>query len=260
MLEITSFPYRPFEIAWKDDEAEGEVSRHWWDGETIYLLAGISYYHEPGEYPISLKVKYFDEDENIDEVELSTYVELSEREYPEQRFHVPEQRTEGWTQEKLEEQRAMMGEARQNSYSLPLGEGSFKHPVEEGNITSEYGAVRIINDNPPRRHAGLDLGGLPEGTPVKATQAGVVRLADSLLAPGKTVILDHGMGLNSSYLHLHEIKVDPGDMVEKGEVIGTLGQTGYATGPHLHWEIRLWELPLCPEQFLEAPPTWGRGS
>jgi len=256
-VSIQPFPYQPVAVDLGESELDTEISGHWWEDETLYLIIGFSYHNEPGKYDLTLHADYFgnegmDKSEGMDTKELEVEFALKDRDYPEQSFSVSGNDTQEWCRDELREQRERMSEARQITYPSPLWTGSFLSPVE-GNVTSEYGAIRIINDNPPRRHAGIDLGGLPEGTPVKAAQDGIVRLAESLLAPGKTVIIDHGLGLNSSYLHLHEIKVVQDQRVEKGDVIGTLGQTGFATGPHLHWEIRLEEMPLDPNKFLENP-------
>jgi len=249
-LEVSSFPYPPLEITLNGGELEGEISKPWWDGDTIYLALGADYDNPPGEYEPVFQVSYLGKS-GLEEKELTFHMELESRDYPEQQFSMPGEPAEDWPQEELEKQAEWIKQARNDTSRRPLWSGDFIRPLE-GRITSEFGAIRIINDNPPRRHDGIDIGA-NQGAPVKATQSGQVRLADSLLAPGKTVIIDHGLGISSAYLHLHEIKVETEQWVEKEEVIGTVGQTGFATGPHLHWEIRLGELPLDPEKFLEAP-------
>lgn len=127
-------------------------------------------------------------------------------------------------------------------------------PPAEGPITGVYGSQRILNGEPRRPHYGLDIAG-PAGTPVVAPADGVVTLAAELLLSGKTVILDHGHKLSSTFLHLSEIDVREGQSVRRGERIGAIGATGRATGPHLDWRLNLGARRLDPQLLLEASAT-----
>jgi murein DD-endopeptidase MepM/ murein hydrolase activator NlpD len=80
---------------------------------------------------------------------------------------------------------------------------------------------------------------------------GIVRFTDSLRNYGKTVVIDHGLGLQTVYMHLSEIIVSLGQMVDKGELIGMSGDTGYVLGPHLHLTVRIWDISIDPIKFLE---------
>ncbi len=121
----------------------------------------------------------------------------------------------------------------------------------EGPVTGVYGSQRILNGEPKRPHYGVDVGG-PEGTPVIAPAPGYVVLADDLYYSGNTVILDHGMGVYSTFLHLHDMHVKEGDLLGQGDPLGTIGATGRATGPHLDWRINLGKMRLDPA--LLVPP------
>jgi murein DD-endopeptidase MepM/ murein hydrolase activator NlpD len=117
-------------------------------------------------------------------------------------------------------------------------EGPFVRPVR-GRVTGVYGSQRFYGGLPRSPHWGLDLAA-PTGTPVRAPAPGVVLLADGpYLIEGNLVLLDHGAGLTSVYIHLDRIDVKAGDRVAQGDVIGTVGTTGRSTGPHLHWGISL---------------------
>ena len=118
-----------------------------------------------------------------------------------------------------------------------LWEGEFIFPVE-GEISGRFGVRRILNGQPRSPHSGEDFSA-PEGTDVKATNTGRVVLIGDFFFTGKSVIIDHGLGCFSMYFHLHQIEVKTGDLVPKGNVIGTVGSTGRATGPHLHWGVRI---------------------
>jgi murein DD-endopeptidase MepM/ murein hydrolase activator NlpD len=127
------------------------------------------------------------------------------------------------------------------AYSSPiqekLFEGNFLAPVE-GRISTEFGTERYTNGSTiPSRHLAIDLA-VPEGTPIAATNTGVVVLSGALKIKGNTIIIDHGMGIYSFYYHLHELYASTGALITKGDIIGTVGTTGYSTGNHLHFGIR----------------------
>lgn len=124
----------------------------------------------------------------------------------------------------------------------------FSWPAE-GPITGVYGSQRILNGEPKNPHYGVDVGG-PVGTPIVAPTSGIVTLAEDLYYSGNTVILDHGMGVFSTFLHLDTMTVNVGDKLEKGEQLGTLGATGRATGPHLDWRINLGPMRLDPQLLI----------
>ena len=119
-----------------------------------------------------------------------------------------------------------------------LWHGPFRVPIEGVQPSSSFGRRRILNGQPRSPHTGVDLGA-PTGTPVLAMQRGRVVLDADLFFSGRTVILDHGLGLFSFYGHLSESKVQPGGVVDAGDVIGLVGATGRVTAPHLHWAVRL---------------------
>ncbi|MBI3995045.1 MAG: M23 family metallopeptidase [Nitrospirae bacterium] len=116
-------------------------------------------------------------------------------------------------------------------------EGRFMMPVE-GKIAGSFGLRRIMNGQPRSPHSGEDINA-PRGTNVLATNEGLVALVGEFFFSGKSVILDHGLGLYSMYFHLDAVAVAEGEKIRKGAVIGKLGATGRATGPHLHWGTRL---------------------
>ena len=105
-----------------------------------------------------------------------------------------------------------------------------------GRISGIYGSQRILNGKPRQPHYGIDIAA-PSGVAVRAAGAGRVTMAMDLYFTGGTVIIDHGFGLNSTYSHLKDRNVRPGDRVTRGGVIGSVGSTGRSTGPHLDWRI-----------------------
>lgn len=130
----------------------------------------------------------------------------------------------------------------------PLWTGTFIQPAI-GTISTEFGSVRIVNQGAPSRHSGLDIA-VEEGTPVLASQAGVVSLAMPLNVTGNTVFIDHGCQLFSMYYHLSRIYVQAGQAVKAGDLIGEVGSTGFSTGPHLHWAMQLNGIYMNPALFI----------
>ena len=132
----------------------------------------------------------------------------------------------------------------------------FQWPVH-GRISGVYGSQRILNGEPRRPHFGIDIAA-PTGTPVSAPADGVVTMAHSdMYFSGATLILDHGHGLSSSFLHLDSITVSEGQRVRQGEQIGTVGASGRATGPHLDWRINLFNRRLDPQLLVGPMPKPG---
>ncbi|MBQ0166064.1 MAG: M23 family metallopeptidase [Treponema sp.] len=134
-------------------------------------------------------------------------------------------------------------------------DGPFSYPVTSTRRTSFFGDRRTYKYNTGKKetslHYGIDFG-VPEGTPVTACGAGKVVLAEWRNSTGWSIVIAHMPGLYSLYYHLSKMEVSEGDYVEKGEEIALSGSTGLATGPHLHWEVRLYMNAVNPDQFVET--------
>ena len=129
----------------------------------------------------------------------------------------------------------------------------FISPVKEYRKTTNFGAQRILNGEPKKPHYGVDMAA-PVGTPIYAPADGIVSLADDdLYFEGAMVLLDHGQGLISMYLHTDTILVEPGQAVKQGEQIATIGSKGRSTGPHLCWRLKWRNRNLDPELLTEWP-------
>jgi murein DD-endopeptidase MepM/ murein hydrolase activator NlpD len=139
-----------------------------------------------------------------------------------------------------------------------LWAGTFIMPAE-GRITSPFGTYRTFNTGGEERHLGVDIAN-KEGTPVRAANRGEVMLAEELIVRGKAVIVDHGRGVFSIYNHLSAVAVEPGEKVEKGQIIGYMGSSGLATGSHLHWEMRVFKWVVDPMEWTKTTFTYRSAS
>jgi len=125
----------------------------------------------------------------------------------------------------------------------------------QGRVSGVYGSQRIYNGTPGSPHYGVDVA-VPTGHPVLAPGPGVVTLAEpDLFYSGGTVILDHGFGLSSSFLHMSEVSVSVGDELEVGDLVGRVGATGRATGPHLDWRMSWLDERIDPQLLVPPMPN-----
>ena len=152
--------------------------------------------------------------------------------------------------ERIEREQARVAAARERDDPRTGFAQAFAWPLQ-GRISGRFGNQRVYNGTPKSPHSGMDIAA-PTGTPVKAPADGVVSFADAgLYLTGGTLVLDHGHGVSSNVLHLSRIDVRPGDVVRQGDVIGAVGATGRATGPHLHWGMNWFDVRIDPLLVLE---------
>lgn len=130
-----------------------------------------------------------------------------------------------------------------------IAELDFIQPVE-GILTGSYGKRRVFNGQKRNPHSGMDIAA-NKGVPVKAAAAGKVIETGDFFFSGNMVYLNHGQGLISLYAHLDTIKVKKGDVIKQGDILGTVGETGRVTGPHLHWSVGLNQSWIDPALFIK---------
>ena len=133
-----------------------------------------------------------------------------------------------------------------------LWRGRFTKPIASDVKSEGFGFRRIINGKPRAPHSGVDFAA-PAGTPVVASNLGRVALVAHHFFGGRLVALDHGEGLYTLYMHLERVDVGEGSLVERGAIIGAVGSTGRATGPHLHWAAQLRRARIDPGALLTLP-------
>ena len=152
--------------------------------------------------------------------------------------------------DRIRAENKLIGKARSIDTDLAYFKDKFITPVDNAIITGVYGSQRILNGKPRWPHYGLDYA-QKTGTPIKAMLSGVVTLAEQdLYYTGATLIFDHGHGISTLYMHMNEIFVEIGQEVKKGDIIGTVGKSGRATGPHLDVRLNWFETKLDPGSVL----------
>ena len=140
------------------------------------------------------------------------------------------------------------------AYALASPGGGELHPFllpVDGEFSSPFGRKRVLNGQPRSPHQGLDIAA-NTGTPTIAPAAGVVVVTGSFFFNGNTVMIDHGSGLVTMYCHLHEVHVEEGDSLARGDAFGSVGATGRATGPHLHWTVSMHGVKVDPLALIQV--------
>ena len=152
--------------------------------------------------------------------------------------------------DRIRAENKLIGKARSIDTDLAYFKDKFITPVDNAIITGVYGSQRILNGKPRWPHYGLDYA-QKTGTPIKAMLSGVVTLAEKdLYYTGATLIFDHGHGISTLYMHMNKIFVEMGQEVKKGDIIGTVGKSGRATGPHLDVRLNWFDVKLDPGSVL----------
>jgi murein DD-endopeptidase MepM/ murein hydrolase activator NlpD len=237
------------DIQWAHFRFSGEKHPLWQSaagGDHIAFL-GLDLELAPGSYPLSVTAQL--EDGTLST--LTKEIEVKSRDFPVERLRVdPKYVTppaEALERIRLEAQ--LMRSVYSGFSPEWLGEGSFVLPTA-GRVSPNFGRRRIFNDQPRSPHSGVDISS-PQGTPVLASNSGRVVLTRGLYYAGNTVIIDHGLGVFSVYLHLSRMLVEEGSLVIKGDTIGEVGATGRVTGPHLHWSVRIRNSRVDPLSLLD---------
>ncbi len=204
-------------------------------------LAGIDMKTTPGEYPLTL----FYDNKKI----FERYMKISQASFGIQRLTLPKDKVD-LTPEILK--RVSIEQTRLSALwpviNEKLWKGRFIMPVNSS-ITSAFGMKRIINKEERSPHSGIDIKA-DEGTPIAAPNNGRVALIDDQFFGGKTIVIDHGYGIYSIFNHLSKIAVSDGQLVKRGKIIGYTGSTGRATGPNLHWGVRLQRERINPVSLV----------
>jgi hypothetical protein len=198
-------------------------------------LLGIDFRLTPGTYPLEVEV----DSPNNSPTTYLTSIEVAKKEFGEQSLTLPENMVtlDADTLKRVRIEAAEFKKLWDIHTPKRYWYGNFVLPLP-GKLSTPFGLGRILNGEPRSPHSGVDLRA-ELGEPVRAANHGRIVLVGDFFFHGKAVVIDHGWGLYTMYFHLSKVKVSEGDFVGKGYVIGLAGSTGRATGPHLHWGVRL---------------------
>jgi len=238
-----------------DEPGLEAVSARWHDravpfvrrADGWFTVIGVDLDVKPGAYSAELELRFAD-----DRLQTRTQsIEVRGKDYPTTALTVAPK----YVQPNPEDQARSARESReiaavyaqlspQAYWSEP-----FAAPIPGVQGGRNFGHRRVFNGQPRAPHSGADLRAAT-GDAIHAANAGRVALAKDLFFSGNAVFIDHGLGVYTTYLHLSEILVEPGQMVERGELIGRAGATGRVTGPHLHWGVRVLDARVDPFSLL----------
>lgn len=215
----------------------------------ILALLGVGLACEPGKFPLRATIAT-----PLKEFTITSSITVMSKSYPKQRLTLPARMVtpDETALARIRQENARIGEVLSVISPVQYWWPGFTRPVE-GTVSSPFGLQRILNGQARAPHRGVDFRGAV-GTPVRSWSAGIVSLTAEHYFGGRSVYVDHGLGVVTSYLHLSEILVQPDEIVAPGQVIGLLGSTGRSTAPHLHFGLSIlgqWVDPLILAESRE---------
>ncbi len=209
-------------------------------GDSFKAIVAVDYFTEPGKYELAV---------TVNGTAARQAVEVVRKEYTVQHLTLPKHMVELSPENEARAER----EQKRMAAIWPLEhdrswDGDFINP-HEGEIITPFGVKRIINNIPKSPHTGIDVAG-EKGDKIIAPNNAVVALVDRQFFGGNAVVLDHGQGIYTMFFHCSKILVRKGQKVKKGDVIALVGATGRATGPHLHWGVRIQGARVDPMELI----------
>jgi len=216
------------------------------DGDLLRAVAATPFGDEPATAELEVTVV----DEFGRSVTATLPVDMEPLPVSVEQLRIPSSVLAAVTPEAQAMEREVMAAAVAAGTPAPLWREPFLMPIAGRETSGFADARRYVEGGPVSYHNGLDIGA-PQGTPVTATNDGVVVVAGQYPVKGGWVMIDHGFGVFSHYFHMSRIDVVAGQTVARGEVIGQVGSTGLSTGPHLHWEMRVGLTPSNPLKWVD---------
>lgn len=242
------FPGGLFFLKVVSEEPSGPKAAFLGKNITFYKLEGNEYGAflpvnidtAPGDYSISVK---------SDGVGVGLIVKVKPYAFPTKKLTLPEKKvTLSPEDSRRVEREYFLQEDIWKIDNEKIWDGVFVFPTDTF-ISEKFGVKRIMNEKKTSIHRGIDIKG-KSGTPIRAINSGKVVLHEDLFYGGYTLVIDHGMGLLSIYMHMSKFNVKDGEEVSKGNIIGFVGMTGRATGPHLHMSVKLQGVSVNPEALM----------
>ena len=218
-------------------------------GGAYTILLAVDLETPPGPHPVEVKAQ----GRSGQRYHRLVQITVAGGRFPLQHLTLPKAMVDldAETLERVRREEAVLTSIWETWKGEPYWSHAFIAPLEGTlQVSSAFGLRRIINGQPRSPHTGVDFEAAA-GTPVRASNRGVVAYAGELFFSGNSVIVHHGGGLFTMYYHLQATRVEPGQEVAKGDILGWVGATGRATGPHLHWGARLQGARFNPERLLK---------
>ena len=214
---------------------------------TWVAMAGIPLDAKIGDHQFSIK--------HPNGITLNSRINVKDKKYDEQHLTIKNKRKVDPNKEDMKRitKEGIRKKKAKTLRTETIPKVDFIWPAD-GRISSVFGLRRFFNEQERKPHNGLDIAA-DTGTPVKATADGTVIDAGDFFFSGNMVFLDHGQGIISLYAHMNRIDIKPGDIVKQGDIIGTVGQTGRATGPHLHFAVFANKTLIDPVYMLPKRPS-----
>lgn len=214
--------------------------------DSFAALFGVDLEEKPGPLRIVIRGWSSSGEKN----EKPVVLRVRKKTFPQEKISVPAvfDRIDEAARRRIEREQGRLDRLWAISTPQRLWEGDFLAPVS-GGITSPFGLRRVVNGSPRSPHGGVDLKA-PLGAEILAANHGRVVLREEFFFSGKSIVLDHGIGLYTMYFHLTDFNVEKDSQVRKGDLIGWAGMTGRVTGPHLHWGVRLNGARVDPFEVL----------
>jgi len=217
------------------------------ESDPLFALVGLDLGLEPGDYPMIFTVVYAGGQYERIEKEIR----VLSKDFPVKKLWVDERYVSPPKEvlQRIREESAILRSVYGIFTPRWQGEGAFVQPTK-GRVVPNFGERRIFNNKPRNPHSGVDISS-PPGTAVIASNSGKVVLASDLYFAGKTVIIDHGLGVFTIYCHFSKFRAGRGEFVHKGQIIGEVGATGRVTGPHLHWAVKIQGTRVDPFSVMD---------
>lgn len=215
--------------------------------ETLYRsIIGIPVDTPPGQHELEVRAT----SRRRRKMRQQRSLTVSETEFLGELISIPSEKSGLLTSPYLSKEAKAIRAAVRDGQTSQIWRGGFLLPAD-GRISSPFGARRVYNDGTASwQHKGVDIANA-EGTQILAPNSGVVVFSQPMKVHGGTIILDHGQGVFSIFYHLKERLAEPGDEIERGETIGLMGETGLATGPHLHWGLYVGGVAVDPIEWTQ---------
>lgn len=218
-------------------------------GKTFTVLLAVDLETPPDTYPLEFEAR----GKSGRRYRRRVRITVADARFPQQHLTLPKAMVDldAKTLDRVRREQTVIAGIWKKWLGGPYSWRAFIPPLEESvEVSSEFGLRRILNGQPRRPHSGVDYR-TAHGTPVRASNGGLVVYTGEMFFNGNSVILHHGGGLFTIYLHLQGYRVKAGQKIVKGDVLGLVGATGRATGPHLHWGANLRGVRFDPRRLLQ---------